>query len=336
MSHNGWTNNSISLSWFENTFLPQSKARLHGEYLVFIESYLEARDKAFTVENIQKAWRKSGIEPWDPALVIDPLPRPIVLPIRPAGSSSRPTTSGSPAPYSYAQTPLHIGNIQATLELVRTDQLTPGNLKLAIIKICKVAEISMAARIILDNHNIELQAAAARKKEKANRVGGNLTAADAREYGIECLQERVNWAYEKLEEETIAKFMHFLLTIFDFKPKKERKKKPWGVAPASPANRRLTTLFQSLAKSPPKPISPIKAKKLPNPLRLSKSLVLKPITKRKAKCVTKKVIVTSKVVILAYKRGVDVEQRINDILRIKSSSGRIIRPTRKVIASSRS
>ena len=84
----------------------------------------------------------------------------------------------------------------------------------------------MAARIILDNYNIELQAAAARRKERANRVGGNLTAADAREYGIECLQERVNWAYEKLEEETIAKFMRFSLTIFDFKLKKERKKKP--------------------------------------------------------------------------------------------------------------
>ena len=37
-------------------------------------TYLEARDKAFRPHNIESAWVKAGILPWNPALVIKTLP----------------------------------------------------------------------------------------------------------------------------------------------------------------------------------------------------------------------------------------------------------------------
>jgi hypothetical protein len=47
---------------------------------------------------------------------------------------------------------------------------------------CKAAEKAMAERLILGNHNVKLQAAAARKKVRNSRKGGNLSPEDARVY----------------------------------------------------------------------------------------------------------------------------------------------------------
>jgi 4-hydroxybenzoate polyprenyltransferase len=72
--------------------------------LAFLQSYCRARDSAFTTENIQKAWKKSGLEPFCPSVVIGALELAslpeLPPPISPSNSASRPTTQGGPAPNS--------------------------------------------------------------------------------------------------------------------------------------------------------------------------------------------------------------------------------------------
>jgi hypothetical protein len=49
--------------------------------IVFLEAYLKARDKAFTVSNIEKSWKKSGLHLFLLSLVIEKLlalPPPLV------------------------------------------------------------------------------------------------------------------------------------------------------------------------------------------------------------------------------------------------------------------
>jgi hypothetical protein len=231
--------------------------------LVFLEAYLKARDKAFTVTNIQKAWVKSGLHPFLPSLVIDQLP-----PLLPSGSgpqpSSRPSTPGGPVPILIAKTPANVNEIRQVLKLGRKGQLEDPQLALA--KVCKAAEKAMAERLILGNHNTELQEAAARKKERNSRKGENLSKADARVYDADSLAERALWRNEQYEEELLKQFMKLPLTIFDFKEKKPRKKPPLSALDTTHlgSTPSLTTLFQSPVKggSPSKTIthrSPIKA-----------------------------------------------------------------------------
>jgi hypothetical protein len=80
---------------------------------------------------------------------------------------------------------------------------------------CKAAEKAIAERLILGNHNVELQAAAARKKVRNLRKGGNLSPNDAQVYNQESLLEQALWSNERLEEEVLGRFMKFPLTIFE-------------------------------------------------------------------------------------------------------------------------
>jgi hypothetical protein len=91
-----------------------------------------------------------------------------------------------------------------------------------LIKICKAAEKAIAQRLILGNHNAELQEAASRKKERNSRKGGNLSKTDARVYNASSLIDRALWANKQLEEEVLNKFMKFSFTIFGFKLKPPR------------------------------------------------------------------------------------------------------------------
>jgi hypothetical protein len=61
-----------------------------------------------------------------------------------------------------------------------------------LIKIYKATEKAMAQRLILANHNKELQEAAIRKKARANRKGGNLFSKDARVYNAQSLVKRAH------------------------------------------------------------------------------------------------------------------------------------------------
>jgi hypothetical protein len=110
---------------------------------------------------------------------------------------------------------------------------------------CKAAEKAMAERLILENHNTELQEAVVRGKERNLRKGGNLSREDTRVYNHDSLLERALWSNEKQEEELLARFMKYPLTIFDFKEKKSRKKPPLSVLdnPYLDASLGLPTLF---------------------------------------------------------------------------------------------
>jgi hypothetical protein len=193
---------------------------------------------------------------------------------------------------------------------------------------CKAAEKAMVERLILGNHNTELQEAASQKKERNSRKGGNLSKADARVYDAQSLIDRANWSNEKLEEELVAQFMKMSLTIFDFKekPLKKISSIPHGtnlhLGPATT----LPTLFQSPIKS----TSPQKAAKPTNPLKLTKPTKS---TKARAAGVKKRgANKLTKVVVMAYgggKRGEGIGAKIKDIIEIKSSHGRMIKPTAK-------
>ncbi len=190
--------------------------------MVFLECYLKARDKAFTVTNIEKVWLKAGLYPFLPSLVMDQLP-PVLSTLNTSSQpSSRPVTAGGPVLVLDIKTPGNIADIRRILEQQQKGQLEDPCL--ALEKICKAAEKVMAERLILSNHNTELQEAASRKKERNSRKGGNLSREDARVYDAVSLEERALWTNEKLEEELLAKFMKFSLTIFDFKEKKPRKR----------------------------------------------------------------------------------------------------------------
>ena len=89
--------------------------------LVFLELYYQARDLAFTIENIQKAWKKSGLELFCPLVAMGTfelvlLPN-LLSPTIPTNSESRLTTLGRLIPNSYIKTLAYIGDIRQILEL---------------------------------------------------------------------------------------------------------------------------------------------------------------------------------------------------------------------------
>ena len=157
----------------------------------FLELYCRARDLAFTTENIQKAWKKSGLELFCPLVIIGAfesvLPPDLLSSNLLSNSESRPTTPEGLALNLCVKTPAHIGDIRQILELQRQGRLE--NVHTVLVKICKAAEKAMAQRLILANHNKELQKAALRKKARANR---NLSPKDTHVYGAESLAERAH------------------------------------------------------------------------------------------------------------------------------------------------
>ncbi|PMD67105.1 uncharacterized protein K444DRAFT_623326 [Hyaloscypha bicolor E] len=229
-------------------------------------------------------------------------------------------------PKSEAETPFNILDMRRICELNRTGQIQDP--KVVLEKMCKAAEINMASRITFENHNTEFQEAAVRKKERSNRKGGNLAPEEVRTYNGSTLENRALWSHEMQEQELLARFMKYPLIIFDFKVKKVRKKKvPSHISKpslyATPDSfENLTLLFNS----PIKPVSPIK--KAISPVKATKAVITAGVSRGKATKVVKK---TSKVVILTYGRTEEIANRIKAIWEIKSSSGRIIKPTAKRI-----
>jgi hypothetical protein len=120
--------------------------------------------------------------------------------------------------------------------------------------------------------------------------------------------------------------MKYPLIIFDFKVKKVRKKKvPSHISKsllyATPDFfENLTLLFNS----------PIKLvlliKKAISLVKATKAVITTGVSRGKAIKVAKKIL---KVVILTYGRTEEMANRIKAIWEIKSSSGRIIKPTAK-------
>jgi hypothetical protein len=89
--------------------------------LAFLQSYCRAKDSAFTTKNIQKAWKKSGLELFCLSVVIGALELALLPklppPILPSNSASRPTTQEGPAPNLCTKTPVYVGDIRLILKL---------------------------------------------------------------------------------------------------------------------------------------------------------------------------------------------------------------------------
>lgn len=94
----------------------------------FLEILQLARADAFNHQNIMSSWRKCGLFPFDPEVVIGQLPAVILqreeeaekarmqMPPPPATSISRPTTSGNAAPLVVA-TPQNVADVKAILKV---------------------------------------------------------------------------------------------------------------------------------------------------------------------------------------------------------------------------
>jgi hypothetical protein len=310
--------------------------------LVFLEAYLEARDKAFSLKNIESAWRKAGLQPFDPRLVIDALP---VVQIEPS-SSSRPitplesTSSSPPILQGALKTPAHVNDIQRILQLQRDGQI--DNPQAYLTKVCKAAEKAIAERLILGNHNTDMLEALARKKERLNRDGQKIAKEDARVYDARSLEERELWSNEKKEELLIIQFMKWGPLIFDFKPKKARKVKDPRASPIKSPIKRPRTKKLEIALDP-FTLEPLVALTFENlfllpeedrvipsePLKLVDPLKQPKLPKAKKPPVQ---IPVSMVVILKYDKEGDIALRIREIGEIRSSRGRTIRLTNKGLA----
>jgi hypothetical protein len=91
----------------------------------------------------------------------------------------------------YEQRPTaYISDIRQILELQRQGRLE--NVHTGLVKTCKAAKKVIAQRLILANHNKELQQAALKKKARANKKEGNLSPEDTRLYSAESLTERAH------------------------------------------------------------------------------------------------------------------------------------------------
>jgi hypothetical protein len=147
------------------------------------------------------------------------------------------------------------------------------------------------------------------------------------------------WSNERLEEEVLGKFMKFPLTIFEWKEKKLRKKvvlphiaSKQAPLPAltdlvlSSNTITIVSLFQSSCKA----ASPYKATKITSPLKAVKPTRL---VKPRGSGVKKKARPISQIVIKTCRKGSqirgEIEGEIKDIIEIKSSRGRTIKPTAK-------
>jgi hypothetical protein len=111
-------------------------------------------------------------------------------PILPNNSASRLTTQEGPAPNSYTKTQVYISDIRLILELQRQRRLK--NIYAVLVKICKTAKKAIAQRLILANHNKELQETTIRKKARANKKRGNLSPKNTRVYNAKSLVERAH------------------------------------------------------------------------------------------------------------------------------------------------
>jgi hypothetical protein len=91
-------------------------------------------------------------------------------------------------PNLHAKTPVYVSDIRQILELQRQERLE--NVHAVLIKICKTAEKAIAQRLILANHNKELQKAAIKKKARDNKKEENLSPKDTRVYNAKSLVKR--------------------------------------------------------------------------------------------------------------------------------------------------
>lgn len=302
--------------------------------LDFLDGYLYAREKAFTIKNIISAWKKAGLHPYAPELIIDKMTplemplkeRPITPPSVTSTASETPLTDTlllqptlfPPPP----KTPANVSDIRCLLNQHRAALFTPDDLERVFLKVTKAAEKAMAEALTYKDHNEGLQDAAVRKMIRGNRTKGNLAIKDARTYGKAELNERSAWWCEEYEKEVLKVFMGYKLDIFDFKAKLVRKGRLIPDLELCPIIE-----FHALFDSPQRHASPIKSS--PKKRTLAKTIkapkTILGIAKR-----TKAVKVKPSLILkLWYGTELEIVGKIRDIIEIRTRTGRIIKPTAK-------
>lgn len=130
----------------------------------FFPIFWEAYQKSFTVKNIESAWRKTGIWPHDPRIVLDQLPQAPKAP-----NSPRPpriyTSSSPPDEFS---TPRRVNKFRRYLDVVsaRLDRRTSKLLKSVTARMERSHAELAVARTDIENLKLSLTR---EKKQKARR-----------------------------------------------------------------------------------------------------------------------------------------------------------------------
>ena len=162
----------------------------------FLLLYQKARNRALSTQNIQHAWSKSGLFPFNPAIVLQKLPSPP----HPSTPPKMTVTSSNDVSVSVAFTPANADQVNTLME-----QLTDNDSNQLILdKLGKACKSALASSHLLRITNEELLVAARRKHERANRAKGHY--GTARIMNSEVLEEREQKLASK-EKEKIDKQM---------------------------------------------------------------------------------------------------------------------------------
>lgn len=197
----------------------------------FLEVYCDIRPLALSQYNIEQAWKKSGLLPLNPDVVLSQIkrlkpqdpekPEPLTKPLiedqiqaeiqqvhASKTSNSRPTTAYNALP----SLDLTIPEIQITLPLRMTFK-TPGNIAeleqlkelfkksqidqgLLFDKAIKAAQYGLAKAVITEATNQDLVEAADEARKKGNKVSGKNGKArviDEKEYMTQLRSESESW-----------------------------------------------------------------------------------------------------------------------------------------------
>jgi hypothetical protein len=148
----------------------------HIDKPIFLELFLDARKKTFSLKNITSGFAATGLIPFDPNRVLSRLQVKIRTPSPPPAPLEQPSSSNLPL-----KTPSNIIELEG-LQKRRQKVLSPTDRALA--KIVKGCQLAMHSAILLHNENSQLRAENARQKRKrAQRrafiqTGGTMTIGE--------------------------------------------------------------------------------------------------------------------------------------------------------------
>ena len=146
----------------------------------FISLIQQARQQGISSQNIESAWRATGLIPYNPAVVFQKLS---IRPKQSGTSSSTDNTSNSTllqTRYLTGQIPPTLANIKDVSEVEELVSLfknqTLDSPKLILLyKTLKAVRLAMADRIILNHTNTELLVAIREKNDKLSVLVFNTT-----------------------------------------------------------------------------------------------------------------------------------------------------------------
>ena len=156
----------------------------------FLRLFQEARHEAMTSANIKSAWRKAGLYPYKPQMVLQKISSPDERPVTPPEVT---ITNSQGASIHIAFTPQDAKQVDKLFEQVKASyELSVSTLE-AITKISKVAKISMASYHVSQYTNKGLAQAAQNEEARRSRKQGdshkgrvlNQGVIDKREKAIE-------------------------------------------------------------------------------------------------------------------------------------------------------